>query len=164
MRLRRRKPRLPQFNGRMFHLGATMKMVGLVLAGLVLLSLSGCEAPPRFDICKYRGNSSSENFCVVSYVYLMAHPEQFEGRDVEFRAWARVASDATLFFPTREAMDDGESVSSMVAYGEAVASDLIEREGVARVLVRGRFYLSEGKVHPLDAERLGVIQNAVILP
>lgn len=138
-------------------------MVGLVLAVLVLLSLSGCEAPPRFDICKYRGNSSSEHFCAVSYVYLMAHPEQFEGRDVEFRAWARVASDATLFFSTREAMEDGESVSSVVVYGEAMAPDLLQRARVARVLVRGRFYLSEGEVHPLDAERLGVIQNAVIL-
>ena len=136
----------------------------MVLAGLVLLSLSGCEAPPRFDICKYRGNSSSEHFCAVSYVYLMAHPEQFEGRDVEFRAWVRVASDATLFFPTKEAMDDGESVSSVVVYGEAMAPDLLQRARVARVLVRGRFYLSEGTVHPLDAERLGVIQNAVILP
>jgi len=141
-----------------------MKSGGLVLAVLVLLALSGCEAPPRFDICKYRGNSHSENFCVVSYVYLMAHPEQFEGRDVEFRAWARVASDATLFFPTKEAMDDAESVSSMVVHGEAMAPDLLQRARVARVLVRGRFHLPDGEVHPLDAERLGVIQNAAILP
>ena len=94
----------------------------------------------------------------------MAHPEEFEGRGVEFRAWARAADDATRIFPTREAMDDGESVSAMVVYGEAMAPDLLQRARVARVLVRGRFYLSEGKVHPLDAERLGVIQNAVILP
>jgi len=140
-----------------------MKPGGLVLAILVLLALFGCEAAPRFDICKYRGNSSSENFCNVSYVYLMAHPEHFEGQDVEVRAWPRMASDATLLFPTKEAMDDCESVSSVVVYGEAMAPDLLQRARVARVLVRGRFYLSEGKVHPLDAERLGVIQNAVIL-
>lgn len=97
-------------------------------------------------------------------VILMAHPEQFEGRDVEFRAWARVASDATLLFPTKEAMDDSESVSSVVVYGEAMAPDLLQRARVARVIVRGRFYLSEGKAHSLDAERLGVLQNAVILP
>lgn len=164
MRLQRREPRLPYFNGRTLYRGAMMKSGGLVLAVLVLLALSGCQAPPRFDICKYRGNSNSENSCVVSYVYLMAHPEQFEGRDVEFRAWARVASDATLLFPTKEAMDDGESVSSMVVHGEAMAPDLLQRARVARVLVRGRFHLSDGKEHPLDAERLGVIQNAVILP
>lgn len=141
-----------------------MKSGNLVLAVLVLLALSGCDASPRFDVCKYRGGSSAEKFCAVSYVYLMAHPEEFDGRDVEFMAWVRVAGDVTLLFPTREAMDDGESVSSMVIYGEAFVSKVRQMAPVARVRVRGKFFLAEGKVHPLDIERLGVIRDAVILP
>lgn len=141
-----------------------MKVSRLILICFVFLTFFGCAAPPRFDVCKYRGNSSSERICSVSYIYVMSHPEVFDGRDVEFMAWVRVASGATLVFPTREAMEDGESVSSMVIYGEDFAASVRQRDGAGRVLVRGKFYLSGGKVDPLDVERLGVIQNARILP
>jgi hypothetical protein len=31
-------------------------------------------------------------------------------------------------------------------------------------VVKGKFYLAEGKVDPLDVERLGVLRNAEVLP
>lgn len=129
-----------------------------------LFLLSGCGVTQDFDACKYRGNSRTERACVIPYIYLMAHPEKFDGRDVAFSAWARTAGDVTLVFPTREAMEDGESVSSIVIYGNETASDLNQRNLDSRVVVKGKFYLAEGKVDPLDVERLGVLRNAEVLP
>jgi hypothetical protein len=61
-------------------------------------------------------------------------------------------------------MEDGESVSSIVIYGNETASDLNQRNLDSRVVVKGKFYLAEGKVDPLDVERLGVLRNAEVLP
>jgi len=94
----------------------------------------------------------------------MSHPEKFDSRDVEFFAWVRVVDGAALVFPTREAMEDGESVSSMVIYGDEVVSSLRQRNLAVRVVIRGTFHLAKGRVDPLDVDRIGVIQDARILP
>lgn len=144
--------------------GPVMRGLRISLRLLVLMSLSGCAAQPDFDACRYRGNAAGEKFCSISYIYLMSHPEKFDSRDVEFFAWVRVVDGAALVFPTREAMEDGESVSSMVIYGDEVVSSLRQRNLAARVVIRGKFHLSKGRADPLDIDRIGVIQDAKVLP
>lgn len=61
-------------------------------------------------------------------------------------------------------MEDGESVSSMVIYGDEVVSSLRQRNLAARVVIRGKFHLFKGRADPLDIDRIGVIQDAKVLP
>ena len=141
-----------------------MKIGHATLVCLALAQAAGCGGPPDFDACKYRGNSRTEQTCAISYIYLVAHPEKFDGRDVEFFAWARTTNGATLVFPTKEAMEDGESVASMAIYGDETASGLQQRNLDTRVIIKGRFILNRGKTDPLDIDRIGVIRNAKVLP
>ncbi|MEN5209714.1 hypothetical protein ABE493_16555 [Stenotrophomonas terrae] len=132
-----------------------------VLLVLVSALLSSCDSSKAYDVCKYRGNSGAERVCSLSFLYLAAHPEKFDAVSVEFVGWARVAGDSILIFPTLDAMEGGDSVSSVVVYdGNDSFDELNLRGSGSRIRISGIFHLNDGKLDPMDIERIGVIQHA----
>lgn len=138
-----------------------MRAIMVALVFLASALLSSCNDSKIYDVCKYKGNSSAERVCALPFIYLISHPEKFDAVPVEFIGWARIAGDSILIFPTRDAMEEGESVSSVVVYSENGGFDGLKLPGSgSRIKVSGTFYLNEGKIDPLDIERIGVIRHA----